>query len=264
MNSLQTWFLKSTWEILRRWKTKAHPPFALSTQAVCCSCPAMVSNRPASSFHMPHSTSLRKTRRRRMTSWTRSVSVFLSSTILLIFSSYSFVSMPGCRQTSPYVRWEATLGSQKAHTRGSYRSSGEEGEGFGKRSLSMGVQELRLCRKDPDYAPDVPLRLRSSFGACEYSGRGGPVWQRRGWWRRGQQPLKARQEWTQSGRQERGIHFECSTGDERASSWASSINVPELIFLFYFAFILYLTRYELRSILNFGNFCYFPDFEILF
>ncbi|AED93988.1 hypothetical protein (DUF3287) [Arabidopsis thaliana] len=32
-------------------------------------------------------------------------------------------------------------------------------------------KELRLCRKDPDYAPDVPLRLRSSFGACEYSGR---------------------------------------------------------------------------------------------
>ncbi|VYS68345.1 unnamed protein product [Arabidopsis thaliana] len=32
-------------------------------------------------------------------------------------------------------------------------------------------KELRLCRKDPDYALDVPLRLRSSFGACEYSGR---------------------------------------------------------------------------------------------
>ena len=47
---------------------------------------------------------------------------------------------------------------------------GKECEGSGKRSLSMGVEELRFCSQDPDHASDVPPQLKSSSGPASASG----------------------------------------------------------------------------------------------
>jgi len=80
---------------------------------------------------------------------------FLPSSLSQITSflfSYQTILVLGRRQASPPVRWEAAVGPQKANARGQNWSCVKESEGHGKWSLSMGVEELRLCGQDHNHA----------------------------------------------------------------------------------------------------------------